>query len=644
MKKSKRKIRVNQALTVTADSAHRLCMYVKDRLDYANETRLKLVDKLAALDLELAGIIKLDLQDQKRKQKADQQKGVQVADFKLPFVLVQMDEAATALLQILAPDSGMYSAQAPREKQQIAKGFSALMNKHAEQFGHYENLEAFVVDVLGYNIGGLAVEWRAITGNLLTNGSDPTGMNVQIIRDLVRQGNELRALDMYNFLWDTSVRPHELHDKGEFGCEIRLFSEWQLYRMQENAELFDLNWLKELRQTRGGSAEAEYVYYRKRPTIAPMVANHDIEQGRNSPNWRAVFRGADEQMPQAGSEIELLSYTGWIQPAKFGLPVAENSPKNAYEIWHLTLAVISSEQLQLVFAQRRDNAHAQLPFALAQPFRPQFGTNYRSYAEFLVPLNRFSSFQYNMHQRAARKALYGLNFFNELKVPILKQDPSLLEYGWLPVAGDVDDIGRSIKQTFDAPGTDNTLRDIDATDALMQKILPTDMLKQVTDLERATRYQAAATVQGSNRRLLKIAKIIDSQALAVTRELQMYNILQFQTSMEIIDPSGQLVQVNPAEFRDAQLEFVIADGLRGIDKLALIEGMKDVISFILQSQVASQQIDVVALINYWTSLLGDRTDFAQFRYQTPFDQLTPEQKQLALQLLQQAMQQGQGQG
>ena len=638
------KIQVNRVLSMKREQAEQLAAYLKDRIDYADAKRQRFVDKLQALDRELAGLIKLDLEDQKRKRQSDAQQGVQVTDFKLPFVLVQMDEAATALLQILAPDSGMYSAQAPREQQQIAKGFSALMNKHAEQFGHYENVESFITDVLSYNLGGLAIEWRAITGNRLTNASDPTGMNVQIIRDVVRQGNELRALDMYNFIWDPSVRPHELHDKGEFGCEVRLFSEWQLHRMRENAEIFDLHWLNELKRNRGATQDAQLVYYKRRPDIPAMVGDHEVQGSDASPNWRAIFSGKQDDMPEAGSEIELLFYTGWIQPAKFGLPVAENSRRDAYEIWHVVLAVISNERLQVVFAQRRDNAHAQLPFALAQPFRPQFGTNYRSYAEFLIPLNRFSSFQFNMHQRAARKALYGVNFFNELKIPILKTNPQRLEYGWIPVSGDVEDIGRHVKQVFDAPSTDNTLRDIDATDNIMQKILPTDMLKQVTDLERATRYQAAATVQGSNRRLLKIAKIIDSQALTVARELQMYNILQYQTEMQVIDPSGALITVNPSEFRDAQLEFVIADGLRGIDKLALIEGMKDVIAFILQSQTASKQIDVVALINYWTSLLGDRTDFSQFKYQSPFDQLTLEQKQLALQLLQQAQQQAQGGG
>ena len=64
----------------------------------------------------------------------------------------------------------------------------------------------------------------------------------------------------------------------------------------------------------------------------------------------------------------------------------------------------------------------------------------------------------------------------------------------------------------------------------------------------------------------------------------------------------------------------------------------------MQSQAAANQIDVVAVIDYWTGLLGDNTDFTQFRIESPIDTLPVEQKDLAFQLLQQALAAPQGGG
>ena len=48
------------------------------------------------------------------------------------------------------------------------------------------------------------------------------------------------------------------------------------------------------------------------------------------------------------------------------------------------------------------------------------------------------------------------------------------------------------------------------------------------------------------------------------------------------------------------------------------------------------------MLNYYTSLIGDPTDFNMFKIKTPFDALTPDQKAQAFQLLQAAGQQPTG--
>ena len=75
--------------------------------------------------------------------------------------------------------------------------------------------------------------------------------------------------------------------------------------------------------------------------------------------------------------------------------------------------------------------------------------------------------------------------------------------------------------------------------------------------------------------------------------------------------------------------------------------IQDVINTIVQSQQASQQIDVTGLINYWTSFIGDKTDFSQFKFKSEMDKLPPEQRDQAFQVYQQflaAQEQQGGQG
>ena len=193
-------------------------------------------------------------------------------------------------------------------------------------------------------------------------------------------------------------------------------------------------------------------------------------------------------------------------------------------------------------------------------------------------------------------------------------------------------------QFNDAPDTQNTLTDVAAMDDLMQKVLPTDMLKQVASLERATKYQAAATVQGGNRRNLKIAKIINIQCFEGVRQMQMYNIFQFQESVEMLDQNGKLTEIDPSKFRESGIESDISDGLKGLDRLMIIEHFKDVINMMLQSQLAMERIDIIAIIDYWTSLIGDKTDFTQFKFNDILDQLTGEERQLAIQMVEQGFQ------
>lgn len=606
-----------------SDKAHTdLVAYIKTRLDFAHELRTKYIDRYREIDKEFAGYMVLDPDDAKRKEDNVRGFGPKVYDVNIPLAATQMDEAVTFFTTVFFPEEGPYTAVTTAEKQEIAKGFSALMNKQASFYKHFRHFAKGAYSGLKYNLGLWLVEWQNTKGSVIQNGAGGIAPDIKE-NETVMQGNKLEHLNVYNTLLDPTVDPTELHEKGEFFATIEMITPFRARIMEQNNEIFGLSRVLDTEDNTKGNSEPHY--YEELPEI-----HGDSQFGSSSTktNW-VQFLSASGGSASSIEGLELINLYIWLPAKKF-----EMSQSNVYQIWRVTLL-----NMHVVAVERLTNAHGFLPLLATMPWDDEFQLDANSYGEMLLPYQRFSSFQINIHQRASRKALYNLILYNSKLLPLLADADSL--GGKVPFSAtmDINDINKAVKVISDTPDTQNTLRDVQDMDTLMQKILPTDILKQVASLERATQYQAAATVQGANRRNLKIAKIIDTQAFSVGKKMQMYNILQFQEAVDVLDEQGNTIQINPSELREEQMEFAISDGLRGLDKLILVETMKDIVNMLVQNPQAAAEFDIADIVDYVTTLIGDHTSFRQFRFENEFDKLTPELKQIAFQLLQRAQQQ-----
>jgi len=624
----KGKVQIAANISITTEQHTKLVDYLKQRLDYASTMRGKRLDRYRVIDKEVAGYMVLDEDDKKRQQDNKRGYGPKVYDVNIPLAATQMDEAVTFFTTVFFPEEGPYNAVTHSDKQDVAKGFSTLMNKHASYYKHFTHFAKGSYAGLKYNQGLWLIEWQETKGSVIQNAEAGVGVKIQD-NQVVMSGNKMEAMDIYNSLLDPSVDPTELHEKGEFFATVEPETIFRAQMMAQNEEIFDLNRIVDSNGTLKTNPNKS-VYYEEKPEIHGDSIGGD---GRGETDWFQFMSAGAKGAVGAG--LEKINMYIWINPKTFGM-----SENNVFQIWRLTLL-----DMEVVAAEQLTNAHGYLPCVCTVPWDDEFGLDAKSYGEMLLPYQRFSSFQINIHQRASRKALYNIILYNSRMLPQLANADSL--GGKVPFSATMDDndINKAVKVLSDTPDTSNTLRDVEAMDTLMQKILPTDMLKQVAGLERATQYQAAATVQGANRRNLKIAKIIDTQAFSVARKIQMFNILQYQQSITILDEAGNEVEIDPSKLRGQQMEFTISDGLRGLDKLILVETMKEVLNLLVQNPQAAAEFNIAEIIDYTTTLIGDHTSFAQFRFENEFDKMTPEQKQQAFALLQQALQaQGQAQG
>jgi len=610
----KKSIQVDTDLKISAANHEKLMKHLISKLEFSKQMRDTQADKFEKIDRQVYGYQVLDADDEKRLRDTQNGYGVKPTDDVLPLTQIQIDDATTFLIEVLGVDNDLYGAIAPKEKQAVATAFSALMNEHASRFSHIIALNKFLLDAFKYNFAGMIPEWYVVKGTKIKN---EIGTGLETEYGTVYEGNKLSAIDPYNFFYDVSVPPTMLHSDGEFFATVDVFSTFKIRKMEADEAIYGINRFID-------DNTYNIRYYREKPAIRADSS------GGNSTSWLSMLAAGEEKTSSKG--IELISFYIWLSPKEFGL-----GTETQQTIYRTTIA----NGKFVVRMQKMSNAHGLLPIGITMPWEDGFKEETKSYAEILLPLQTFASAQMNIHKKANRKALYGNTFYNKNVLDLGDNyDPVASK---VPVNAPIDaDLRKSILQIFDGPNTENTIRDVGTVIDLMQQILPTDILKQVAGLERATQYQSASVVQGANRRNLKIAKIINGQGFSIVKQIQMFNILQYQPSIEILTPEGELTQVDVTAFRSTKLEFAISEGLKGIDKLSMILNIKEVLNSILQSQQANQQINVVEIINYWTSMLGDKTDFSQFKFKSEIDKLPPEMKDIAFQLLQKFMEEQQG--
>lgn len=606
------KLQIGNNVTINGSQYTKLLDYLVGRIDFSKDARCKYLPVFKYIDREYMGYLKRDDDDQKRAIDNINATGLKPTDEKLSLIFSQMDEAITFLLTVLAPDDAMYSAIAPSDKQPAAKGFAALMNIHDEIFGHYENIAMFLLDCVKYNLGAFGVDWEEVTGNTVENSKTQTG--IEIVNKVIATGNKLTSFDPYNLLLDPTVAPVKISTEGEYFGVIELHNEFRLKLMKKAGILTNID--------RFITTEPVQKYYEEHEQV-----RDDYIDVKHSTDWVHILTGgARESLKSTSKAFEIIKVCIRLIPKEFGLSKSED-----YEIWRFSLG----SDVDILHAEHLENAHNMLPINIAMPVIDHFKLQTKGFAERLIPYQRFGSFIWNTHQRAVRKRLYGLTIYDQNVIPQLAQSHVDMTGGKIPanMSGMQTDIKKHITQFTDGPDTTNSLENISLMRDLMQNILPTDLLKQVTNLQRATQYQAASVVQAGSKRNLKIAKLVNSQAMTGSRQMQMLNIFQFQETIEIITQQGELITADPKEFRDGNIQFTISDGLRGLDRFALQLHMKEMFNTIVQSQQASSQADVMALANHLSSLFGDFTDFSQFKLKSPIDSLPLEQRDMAWRLL-----------
>ncbi len=594
--------------------------YCLSRLDLGAVHRDERVVRYREIDKQVIAYLELTTEDQKRKDKRDQTGQQFATEVNLPLLHVHLTDMLTYFTGIFASPTGMYSMLSDDPRQQaLGNALTSIMNQDAVHADHFKAVIRACAAALRYNVGGLMTEWKEELGNRLSNVDGKR----ESISQKVWSGNTLIGVDMYNTLWDPRVTdPTEVQDRGEFCATIEPISFYELLKASQDGTYFNTEGITDpsglSRSDRRLASTAGRVYYR---SPAREVAPQDTtsESGRGQQDWDFFFGGTAS--PTGTRGVELVHTYIWVNPIQMKLiqGTKENKEKRSrLELWRITLA----EGTRIIETTHMNNIHEQLPLTLGNTNESSLGEAQKSPAEYLQPLQTFASFALNTHVAATRKNIWGLILYNPDAVD-LTDLPEGEVSGRLPIKSayrgkDLQNIIWEHKGVLD---TKQTTGDIKLSMDLLQNFYPTVATpSQIAGIDRAIEDQVAAVVQGANRRLQMAAQLLDTGMFKNSRSQQYSNIIQYrQEKISYVDSTkgaGNVEQIDPLELQELNIDEVMGQGLKAINREAAVKKLNALVFALLNSQSAAEY-DMGAIISKVSQLDGIEVDLSVYRKPPP---------------------------
>lgn len=575
---------------LTKDQYSQLDNFVRELIEDSSSALSRFREQMQATAQEINGVVELSETDRQLWNQWKNGNPVAPPPVNPQLTKSHLADATTFLMTTLAADSGIWTALADPDKQSRANAVADRLSQDADNFNHYGAIEAAFNNGLRYNLGGVFCEW--IDSARYQPQPSMTGIGATPQLTTV-DGNCLRAFDPFNFFCDTTCAPHELGSRGEYAGEFTLMPRRDIY-----SRFVSGLWTMP-------SRDEEYDPY------ARQVGDYQ--------NYRTLLSTESYLVTYSSSsdEVDVIYIT--LFPALWGLPVAEGD-ENVLETWKF-------ERLPMYgLVNATPIGRTGLPVAAWEVDTSLRYDCHGSIATQLLPFQRFISYVFSGYQKALMKNINGgFTLYDAQKINVGNISSAATLGGVVPVnpgiEGGLRDAFVNIQPSVDLSHIQS---DVSLALDLMQRIFPTDMLRQVADLQRATQYQAAATVQASNRRNLMIAKSIDAMMMTPLRRMMVENILNNVPQLTIIDQTGRPQSLDISQFTDIDLQYSIKNGLAGLDKLGISSALMSAIDRVIQSQVASQEFDMMKALTYYMQLSGSKIDFNAFRRTVPPMPATPE--------------------
>lgn len=566
-----------------------LLAYLLSRLNSEQHTRTARIQRYARVDQMVSTWQKLSPEDSKREYREEINGKLQAIPMNLPIAQAHIDDAVAFYSEIFAPIGGNFYATPGKFKDSEAmKALIEIMQADTQQSQYYAQVTAVMRSLNKYNFGGFHVVWQdGIQG--------AAGAASQ-------SGNRVEALDVYNFMYDQTVKDvSKFHLNGEWCAQFKQVNRLWLIRQKLKGGTMNIGEILDATEVEGnyglGQKGMTAKYYKNPPASTQL--NEDGSDTRTGEGAQAdvdwdsfgLGLGKDNEVPISGHEATHMYC--WINPNQFGL-----SEKNidSLQLWQFTIV----NAKWIISASHVEEA-SEIPIYISRLNQDEMAAAARSIAEHLRPFQRFISFLVNTHVEGVRSNIWGLKAL----------DPAMFDVSALK-NGETSGIlvskipNRDVRTGFmnlkNESDTRSNISDAGSILELMKQFFPNQALpSQVAGIDRAVTSQVTAVMQGAMRKLHMMVRLIDSSLMQPVRTAQYRNIALY-------DPDKAKLKGITEETVAALLN----SGLGQIGREASAEAIRTLIFALIQNPDSAQQYDLPALYTLWSRLLNIGTDLGEF--------------------------------
>ena len=616
MKKPSQKAPISRA---THDA---LIDYITNILDRDKDDRTGFHDKLRAIDYAYFMKVLEEANDIEglRKVKAQQESN----PLEVPLVMSQVESANAYLTDIFASGYPLIGVIGAKGKEAIADKMEALLTNHAIRARWTPNIMQNIADNVRYNFGALEVTWDYMPGYELTEpASLEAGADVGV--KTVWEGiNVIRALDPYNTLWDGRFSPNEAGLRGDYVGYCDIMSMWELQQLLQRLRANGLS--MNSRDAMESSSAVMDSYYTERPTIREYATT----QRSSKVNWYSYLNGGpvggNKGINKQSAYLRHKLYLRII-PKDFGLLTDNPTEPQLWEVQVINAKHIISIR-KLVLA---DN---QTPIILSSIKEDGYGIQTPSIAESIIPSQDAASELLNARLLANKRALGDRAIFDErylYREEVESEAASqkmVLRTSFNEMVS-MDNIYRQIP--FDSSSTVGALQDI------QQVLYLAEMSHGINSSQQGlfrkgnrTLGEVQQVTGASDMRSMLLALNYEFLVMSQVKALIKFNTMVRATRQQVLSPyKKELLDVDPAEFREAVLDFKLADGLINKSTLVPPEVFASMIQYMMQSEQLQQEYDVPAMALQLFSVQGIK-NLSQYKREAnaaPIQQAGPTQTQ-----------------
>lgn len=604
-------------------------------LEFHNMT-LRAVDAQYSLrdqfrNIDLAYIREKDLTQEQVRAKMANRAGNsdRLQNITIPVIKPQVDSAVDYQTAVFLTDYPIFGVVADPAYIKEAMQFQAVIEENSIRSAWHRELLLFLNRSFRYNIAALECSWDRIATAAIETDVTYKGGKEGKPKQIIWQGNRLKAWDMYNTYWDTRCLPFDIPSQGEFCGHTEVMSKTALKSFINSLETKLIkNVIPALEsQCALGGSGTNFSYYIPELNPDALVS----ASSRTGVDWMSYVGLTSAQ--KSGANInykglyEVTTEYVRIMPADHEIRApAPNTP----QVWKL----IWVNHQVLIYAERQTNAHEKIPVLFAQPAEDGLGYQSKSLAKDAEPFQDVASALMNSIIASRRRAATDRVLYDPsriLEAHINNPNPAAK----IPVRPSA--YGKPVGEAvYPFPFRD------DQAGLAMQEIQAIVQFGNVLNGQNAARQgqfvkgnktdgQWESTMTNATSKDQRTALLFEAQVFTPLKEIIKLNILQYQSAGTVYSPSqGKEVKVDPVALRQATLQFKITDGLTPKEKVISGEALKVGMQVIGSSPALAQGYNVAQLFSYIMKTENvNLTPFEKSQPQMAYEQAVSNWSQLA---------------